>query len=169
MKIVPELDAGPYSKQIKIKLNNNMTTGELSEKLASIGSEAMLDSLSDLEKKKINFVEQDHKNSTYAKKIHKSETKINWNQDAEKVIAQINAFNPKPGAWFLLKKKRHKVLKAIKILKSDMPGFVIDGNLTVACKKNSIQIISIQKEGKQEASAKEFLLGNKIKKGTDLG
>ena len=68
----------------------------------------------------------------------------------------------------MFKNKRYKVLKAVKILKSDTPGVVIDGNLTIACKKNSIQIISLQKEGKQVSSAKEFLLGNEIKKGTKL-
>ena len=168
MKIVPKLDEGPYTRQIKVKLNINTTTGELSENLAQLGSQALIHSLNDLEKNNINFIEQDHKNSTYAKKIQKSETKINWQQDAEKVIAQINAFNPNPGAWFLFKNKRYKVLKAVKILKSDAPGVVIDGNLTIACKKNSIQIISLQKEGKQVSSAKEFLLGNEIKKGTKL-
>ena len=69
---------------------------------------------------------------------------------------------------FVQKQKRFKVLKALKILKNDAPGVVIDGNLTVACKKNSIKIISLQKEGKQVSSAKEFLLGNEIKKGTKI-
>ena len=68
----------------------------------------------------------------------------------------------------MFKNKRYKVLKAVKILKSYEPGVVIDGNLTIACKKNSIQIISLQKEGKQVSSAKQFLLGNEIKKGTQL-
>ena len=60
-----------------MKLNINTTAGELSDKLAQLGSQAMIHSLNDLEKNNINFIEQDHKNSTYAKKIQKSETKIN--------------------------------------------------------------------------------------------
>ena len=61
---------------------------------------------------KIEFVEQNHQNATYAKKIEKIEGKINWNDYALKIIGKINGLYPNPGAWFLFKNERYKILKA---------------------------------------------------------
>ena len=115
-----------------------------------------------------NFKKQNEKNATYAKKINKIETQINWKNKAENIIAKINAFNPKPGAWFLLKNERIKILKAREIIKKGEAGKTLDDKLTVGCSVNAIQILKLQKEGKRDMDVKEFLAGNNLEKGTKL-
>jgi len=104
--------------------------------------------------------------ATHAKKIQKIEGKIDWNNSARSIIAQINGLYPKPGAWFEFKNKRYKILKAKINKQSATIGEVIDEQMTIACGENSINIIEIQKEGKNPQLIKEFLLGNKVRKGT---
>ena len=76
--------------------------------------------------------------------------------------------SPYPGAWFEHKNERFKVLRANKSLLSGNPGTLLDENLIVACKSNSIQILELQKQGKNKQTAKEFLLGNKIISGANI-
>ena len=123
-------------------------------------------SLKNIEDGNSKFVDQVHSEATYAKKIDKSETKINWNLDAHKVLAHIHGLSPSPGAWFEFKKERFKVLKAKVSSESGKSGCVLDENLTIGCLKNSVQILELQRQGKNKQTSKEFLLGNKIDKGT---
>ena len=88
--------------------------------------------------------------------------------DASKVIAHIHGLSPNPGAWFEHKNERFKVLRANKFAASGNPGIVLDENLTIACKSDSIQILKIQRQGKNQQTAKDFLLGIKISKGSIL-
>ena len=94
---------------------------------------------------KTNFINQDHKKSTYAKKIQKEETKIDWNQSANNILAKINAFSPNPGAWFNFKNKRIKIIKADETEKTGEAGMVIDQNFIIGCSTNSIKILELQK------------------------
>ncbi|MDC3157180.1 methionyl-tRNA formyltransferase [Candidatus Pelagibacter bacterium] len=168
MKIVTELDAGPVLLQSKVKITKEINYKELSSQMSELGAKLILDTLKLIEDNKANFIEQNESKATYAKKIEKSETKISWNDDAEKIIAKINAFSPNPGCWFELNGSRVKVIKAKKIISEGIPGTILDDNLTIACSKNAIQIMEIKKEGKQKMTAKEFLRGNKIKTGQSL-
>ena len=169
MKIVNELDAGPFLKQVKISIKHDTNFTDLSNSLSNLGAKVLLESLSQIESKNFKYIEQDHENATYAKKMQKREFKINWNIKADDLVAQINSLSRFPGAWFELEKKRYKILKAVEIKdKSGKPGEVLDENLVIACCNNSIQIIELQREGKKAMSANEFLIGNKVKKGTKL-
>ena len=168
MKIVTELDAGPVLLQSKIKITKEINYKELSGQMSELGAKLILDTLKLIEDKKANFTEQNESKATYAKKIEKSETKISWNDDAEKIIAKINAFSPNPGCWFELNGSRVKIIKAKKIISEGIPGTILDDNLTIACSKNAIQIMEIKKEGKQKMTAEDFLRGNKIKTGQRL-
>ena len=169
MKIVNELDAGPFLKQVKISIKHDTNFTDLSNSLSNLGAKVLLESLSQIESKNFKYIEQDHENATYAKKMQKKEFKINWNIKADDLVAQINSLSRFPGAWFELEKKRYKILKAVEIKdKSGKPGEVLDESLVIACCNNSIQIIELQREGKKAMSANEFLIGNKVKKGTKL-
>jgi len=168
MKIVPELDAGPVLIQSKIKITKETNHKELSGKMSELGAKLILDTLKIIENKKVNFIEQNKLNATYAKKIEKTETRLNWNDDAEKIIAKINAFCPSPGCWFELNGVRIKIIKAKQVVSKGMPGTILDDKLTIACSKNAIQVLEIQKEGKQKITADEFLRGNTIKTGQSL-
>ena len=168
MKIEKKLDAGPFIKQVKVKIDKDSTSGELVKKLSIIGAEALKESIDLVSLKKANFIKRNEKEATYAKKIDKIESRINWSDKAENIIAKINAFNPKPGAWFSLKNDRIKILKAKEIIKSGEEGIILDDKLTVACSENAIQILRIQKEGKRDMDVTEFLAGNNLEKGTKL-
>ena len=168
MKIEKKLDAGPFIKQETVKINKETTSGELNKKLSVLGAKVLMDSIELIFSSKVNYKKQNEKNATYAKKINKIETRINWNDKAENIVAKINAFNPKPGAWFLFKDERIKILKAKEIAQKGEEGKVLDDKLTVGCSANAIQILKLQKEGRREMDAVEFLVGNNLGKGTKL-
>jgi methionyl-tRNA formyltransferase len=168
MEIVKELDAGPVMKFVKTEIKKDTTYGNLSDKLSNLSASTILDCLSIIEKKKENFVPQNHTKATYAQKIDKSETKINWNDKAENIVAKINSLHPKPGCWFKLNNYRVKVLEAKEIEAQGKPGEIINNQFSIACSENAIQILYLKKEGKNSMSASNFIIGNKLKVGTNL-
>ena len=168
MKIIPELDAGPYMIQEKIKIEKSDNFKSLSDKLAILGSSLTIKALDLIENNTFNFKEQDNAAATYAKKVDKNETEIKWNLPAKNLIAKINGLSPYPGVWFKHQDVRIKILKAIEIDQSGEIGEILDNNLTVACKENAIKILSVQKAGKKILNTKEFLSGYSIKKGEKL-
>ena len=168
MKITNELDAGPVMKISKIKITENCTYKTLSKKMSELSANLIKETLEILEKNEEKFVPQDSSKATYAKKISKLESRINWRHKARNLVAMINALNPNPGAWFDYNGLRIKILKAQEIQKTGKPGEIIDEKLTIGCLENSLQILELKKEGKKEMSAIEFLKGNKIKVGTIL-
>ena len=168
MKIISKLDAGPIMQKAKIKIEKNNNFVDLSKKLSKLGSEMILESLDLIENDKAKFIPQNEKEATYAKKINKKEAKINWNDKARLIIAKINAFNPNPGTWFELYGNRVKVMKAIEIKEIGKPGLIINKDFTIACSENAVQILELQKEGKQKMTAKEFLIGNKLEVGSNI-
>mgnify|MGYP001238571658 CR=1 FL=1 len=169
MKIEPKLDSGPVMLQSKIKIYPNLNFEELSNEMSKTGAKLILDALKLIEENKAKFSSQNEAKVTYAQKIQKIEAKINWNQNAESIIAKINALNPNPGCWFKLDGTRLKIIKAKKIICEGKPGKVLDEKFTIGCLKNAIRILEIKKEGKQSMDTKEFLKGNKIKIGQNLG
>lgn len=168
MKIVEKLDAGPVMLKSKIKLTKESNYIDVSRQLAEVGSSLALEALNLINENKANFEDQNEKGVTYAKKIDKSESKIDWNEKASKIIAKINSLNPSPGCWFKFSGSRIKIIRAKEIKVSGKPGVVLDEELTIACSENAIKILEIQKEGKNKVSSKEFLKGNKLKKGSSL-
>ena len=165
MKIKEELDSGPVMKKIKIDINSSDTSGLISEKLSKISSEHIISALNDIFNKKDKFTEQDHDNSTYAKKIKKNEAKVNWSENAQNIIGKINGLNPDPGAWFKYKNTRYKIWKASVFDKTGAVGSILDNNFIIGCKDKSIKIVEIQREGKNKLLLENFLLGINFKIG----
>ena len=168
MKIIPKLDAGPILMQSKIKINRETTFTDLSTEMSKLGAKLILDTLECIENNNVNFTDQKELDASYARKIEKSEAKISWNVEANKIVAKINALNPNPGCWFELLGGRVKIIKAKETNSSGEPGKIIDDRLTIACLKNSVQILELKKEGKQKMTAEEFLRGHHIKIGQKL-
>ena len=168
MRIINELDAGPVSNNYKISISDNDNFLTLSEKLSSLASEKLLENIDDILEGKVTFYDQNNLEATYAKKILKSEGKINWNETGEEIIGKINGLNPIPGAWFIYNGERYKILKAELGNKKGNPGIVSNDNLEVFCKSNSLKIVEIQREGKKLQKINEFLLGSQIKQGSNL-
>ena len=168
MKIVSKLDAGPFMLQEKINIEKKDDFISLSNKLSKLGSKLILKSLDIIEAKNQKFKDQNENEATYANKITKEETKVNWKIPANKIIAKIKGLSPFPGVWFNHEKTRLKIIEAVEVQKSGKPGEVIENNLTIACGNNSIKILSIQKEGKKILSAEKFLAGYNLQKGENL-
>ena len=110
-------------------------------------------------------MDQDNKLATYAKKITKKEAKINWNNSAQKLMAKINGLSPYPGAWFMHKDTRIKIISAEVSSVQGNKGEVLTNDLVIGCQNNSIKINLLQKEGKKVLNTKSFLAGYKINKG----
>ena len=168
MKINEKLDSGPICNQYKININqldNNLT---LSKKLSLLAAEKINENIDLIISKKANFIDQNHDHATYADKISKNETKINWNNDAKNINAKIKGLYPSPGAWFEYKNERYKILESEILNEGGIPGQVLDDFLTIACNRNSIRIKTLQRQGKKPQATKDFLLGNRIRKGTIL-
>ncbi len=168
MKIVEQLDMGPVLHQVKIKIDENSSAKKVSLILSELGAKSMIECIKKIEKNKIEFKEQDHSKASYAKKISKEESRIKWSESARKILAKINALNPKPGAWFEYKNSRYKVWQAKVVQNEGNTGYTIDDKLTIACGENSIQILEIQKEGKNKLLLGKFLTGNHIKIGQKI-
>ena len=156
MKIIPKLDAGPFMLQEKISINEGDNFSLLSKKLSETGANLIVDALSLFKKNEVNFINQDEKNVTYAKKINKREAKINWNKPAKKIIAEINGLHPFPGAWFEHKGNRIKIIEAEKTENTGREGEVLSDDLIIGCKEKSIKIKLIQKEGKKILKTSRF-------------
>ncbi len=168
MKIINKLDAGPYMLQKKILIQKDDNYMSISKKLADLGSITILDALEMIEQNNFKWFDQDETQATYAKKILKKESEVDWNQNADQLIAKIKGLNPFPGVWFKHKNTKIKIIDATEVNQSGDVGKILDENLIVACKNNAIKILSIQKEGKKILKTKEFIAGYKIEKGEYL-
>ena len=165
MKINSQLDEGPVCKSYEIDIDEKDSSDDLSEKLSDLAVEKILDDIDDILDDKAKFKDQDHSKATYAKKINKKESSIDWNTPAKSVIAKINGLN---GAHFIFQGARYKILKAELNNLSGKPGEIIGDSLEIACKEKSIKVMMIQREGKKPQKTPEFLLGSQIKKGLFL-
>ena len=169
MKIREKLDSGPVCNIYKVKLDINENTQEISEKLSYLAAEKVLDNVDDILEDKAKFVEQDHSKATYAEKIDKRESQIDWNNDASEIIGKINGLMPVPGAFFSFNGERYKILKAEIASGIGKVGEVISDYLEIACNNNqSIKILEIQRQGKKPQKIREFMLGSQIRKGSRL-
>lgn len=167
MKIVEKLDAGPVCSTYKINLNQNENAQDISDKLSHLAADKISKNVNDILLDNIKFVEQDHSKATYASKIEKSEGKINWNEMAISILGKINGLFPTPGAFFIFRGERYKVLKAeISNIRGNA-GEVVSDELDVACGYGqSIKILEIQRQGKNPQKISQFMLGSKIKRGS---
>ena len=169
MKIEEQLDTGPVSNIYKINLENNLNARDVAQKLSSLAAEKISNNIDDILEDRAKFIEQDHLKATYASKIEKVEGKIDWNDNAKKIIGKINGLYPAPGAFFIFKGERYKILKAEIGSGAGNPGDVISDYLEVVCgNKQSIKINEIQRQGKKPQNIGEFMLGSQIKKGSTI-
>jgi methionyl-tRNA formyltransferase len=169
MKIGEKLDAGPICNSYKIEIIDNDNAETVSEKLSALAAEKILNNIDMILDDKIQFKEQDHNEASYATKIKKSEGLIRWNETAESIIGKINGLYSSPGAFFIHKGERYKILKAQLTSGSGETGEVLDNYLEISCgNKKSIKILEIQRQGKRPQNISEFMLGSQIKKGSNL-
>jgi methionyl-tRNA formyltransferase len=166
IKMIKELDAGPILAKERFLINLDETNSSLSQKLSIIGANQLLDVINNLEL--ISEIPQESEGVTYAFKIHKSETRINWNLPGKIVDRFIRGLSEKPGAWSMINGSRVKILKSKYVkLGGEIGQNIISSekksSLLIACSEDSVEVEIIQKEGKKPVSASEFISGYKGK------
>ena len=166
IKMVKELDAGPILAKESFIINLDETNSSLSQKLSIIGANQLLKVINNLEI--ISEIPQDCDGITYAFKIQKSETRINWNLSGKIVDRFIRGLSEKPGAWCMMNGSRVKILKSKYVKLEGKKGYNIissekKSSLLIACAEGAVEIEVIQKEGKKPVSASEFIIGYKGK------
>lgn len=165
MQMEAGLDTGPMLALAKTAVDGK-TAGELTEELAEIGANLMVDVLADLPGHAAAVQSED--GVTYAKKIDKAETRIDWSQSAVEIERQIRAFAPTPGAWFEFEGERCKVLAAELTEDGGAAGLVLDNALSVACSNGAVRAVLVQRAGRPAMTAQELLRGWEIGAGTQL-
>jgi len=169
MKMEEGLDTGPIAMERRVPIGPDATAGELHDELARLGAELMPVALAALERGTLQLTPQPAVGATYANKIDKAETRIDWTKPWQQVHDHCRGLSPFPGAWFeLAGAGRVKVLRTMKGDGSGKPGQVLDDRLTVACGEGSVRIVELQRAGRQPMSAEEFLRGMPLPRGTVL-
>ena len=169
MKMDEGLDTGAMATREPVPIGADMTAGDLHDALARRGAEMMAEALAALEKGALPFMPQPDAGVTYAKKIDKAETRIDWNKPWKNVHDHIRGLAPFPGAWCELPGAgRVKVLRSTKDEGGGQPGAVLDDRLTVACADGAVRVVELQKAGGKPMQADEFLRGMPIAAGTRL-
>ena len=165
MRMEAGLDTGPVLLEGRTPIGRK-TAGELTEELAEIGARLIVQVLVDLPA----FAErpQPEAGVTYAKKIDKAETRIDWSQPAEQIERQVRAFSPAPGAWFELESERYKVLAAEMVNLEGEPGTTLNDQLTIACGRAALRPTLILRAGRPAMVVDELLRGRPVTSGTTI-
>ena len=177
MRMEQGLDTGPVCLGRDVPIPPEMTAGELHDELSQLGAKLMVEALAKIETGAIDCVPQSGDGATYAAKIGKGETRIDFSRSAGEVVNHIRGLSPYPGAWFEIsignKPERIRVLAATKTdghaEPRTVPGTLIDDQLTIACGAGAIRVERLQRAGKQPMAAADFLRGTRLPTGTRLG
>jgi methionyl-tRNA formyltransferase len=169
MKMDEGLDTGAVAMAERVPVGADTTTGELHDTLARLGADLMLRALAALEKGQLQLTPQATDGVTYAKKIDKNETHIDWTRPWNEVHDHCRGLSPFPGAWCeFASVGRVKILRTTKGQGSGPPGRVLDDKLTVACGSGAVRLLQLQRAGKQPMAADEFLRGMPVAPATVL-
>lgn len=167
MKMEEGLDTGPIALSRSIAIAENTTAHELSKKLSHMGADLMLTALSALEKGKLEFTPQPLNGATYAPKIRKEETRIDWTKPAKFIHKHICALSPFPGSWCNMtiggKTGRVKILGSRLINDVSLKiGKIEPDDLIVHCGQERLKITHLQKDGGKILDSQTFLRGANI-------
>jgi len=172
MKMEEGLDTGPVGLAERVTIAENVTTGELHDKLSLLGADLMARGLAALDRGSLNFTPQAAEGVTYANKIDKNESKIDWSRSAHDVHNHIRGLSPFPGAWFEAgidgKPVRVKVLRSQLAGGSGAPGTLLDDQLTIAASEGAVKLVEVQRAGAKAMGAEEFLRGAKLSRGAKV-
>jgi methionyl-tRNA formyltransferase len=155
MQMEAGLDTGPVLLRQSTPIGDEETTADLHDRLSSMGAALILQAL---DKLPLQATPQPYEGVTYASKIDKSESRIDWTRPAAEVDRKIRGLSPFPGAWCNIGGERVKLLRSRLTTGQGAPGQVLHG-LTIACGTGAVDITQAQREGKRPASAADFLRG----------
>ena len=172
MRMDEGLDTGPVCRSERLPIGPDMTAGDLHDVMAERGAELMVMALTDLERGALACAPQPAEGVTYAAKVDKKETRIDFSRPAREVHDKVRGLSPAPGAWFEAshegRAERVKVLRTRLESGNGPPGTVLDDTLTIACGAGAIQVLEVQRSGRRPMSAADFLRGFPLARGMRL-
>jgi methionyl-tRNA formyltransferase len=172
MKMEEGLDTGPVALSRAVPITPGMTAGDLHDALMQAGAGLMVEALAAIQAGSLILLPQPAEGVTYARKIDKAETRVDWSRPAARVDGHIRGLSPFPGAWCEVaiagKPERLKLLRSIVAEGSGAPGEILDDQLTVACGEGAVQLLEVQRAGGRPLAATEFLRGAKLVPGDRL-
>ena len=163
MQMDEGLDTGPVGLVDEMGIGPDETTGDVHDRMMRLGADLMGRALAAIERGSLTFTPQAEAGVTYAKKIEKTETRIDFTRPAAEVHNHIRGLSPFPGAWFEIeaqgKPVRVKALRSTRADGSGAPGTVLDDALTIACGEGAVRLTQVQREGKGVTDGASFLRG----------
>ena len=172
MKMEEGLDTGSVAMAEPLTIAPDMTAGELHDALAQLGADLMARALAALERGSLQLTPQSETGVTYARKIDKTETRIDWTRSAMEVHDHCRGLSPLPGAWFELSgdggPARVKVLRTTRGEGAGPPGMILDDQMTIACGEGAVRLLQVQRAGRQPLAAEAFARGARLTPGTVL-
>jgi methionyl-tRNA formyltransferase len=165
MKMDEGLDTGAIAMAERMPIGADITAGDLHDVLSRLGADLMLRALAAAERGSLTLTLQPDKGVTYAEKISKNETRIDWSKPWKQVHDHIRGLSPFPGAWFEIDGARIKALRSTKGEGSGAAGTALDDKFTIACGTGAVRLTQVQRAGKEPMSADELLRGTPVKSG----
>lgn len=173
MRMEEGLDTGPICLSEQTAIGDDETAGELHDRLAVTGGGLMVRALAALERKSLDCAPQPEEGITYAAKIEKSETRIDWTRPAQEVHDHIRGLSPFPGAWVEMeirgRRERVKVLRSSLAKGHGDAGTTLDDALTIGCGDGAVRLTHLQRAGRGAVTAEEFLRGVPVPAETMIG
>lgn len=172
MKMDAGLDTGPVALAERVAIDLLMTSGDLHDRLMPLCARLMVEALARLERGDLPLAPQSEEGVVYAKKIDKSETRIDWSRPAAEVHDHIRGLSPSPGAWCETdgsgRPERLKILRSAPFEGAGAPGTVLDEAPTVACGSGAVRLVELQRAGGRPVAAADFWRGAKMPPGSRL-
>jgi methionyl-tRNA formyltransferase len=168
MKMDAGLDTGEILSQTHTPILPEDNSQTLHDRLAQLGADLLAQTIPDFIAGKIQPMPQKNSEATHTAKIKKEDGKIDWNLSAQEILNRLRAFTPWPGAFTFLNGKMLKIWKAEVVEKSGAAGEILSADkneIIVACGKNALRILELQREGGRRLRAQEFLAGNPLRAG----
>lgn len=169
MKMDEGLDTGPVALTQKVSIGPDMTAGELHDRLMRMGAGLMVRALDKLESGTLGLTPQPPEGATYARKIDKAETRVDWSRPAVAIHNAIRGLSPFPGAWCEMdiggRTERVKILRSTLAVGNGMAGRVLDDSLVVACGDGAVRLEELQRAGGRALPVTDFQRGAKVEKG----
>jgi methionyl-tRNA formyltransferase len=165
MKMDVGLDTGDVAMAERLAISDAMTASDLHDQLARLGADLMVRAMAALERGALQLTKQSEQGVTYAAKIDKAESRIDWSKPDHAVLRHIHGLSPFPGAWSEIAGEgaRVKILRCQLAKGAGAPGGVLDHHLTIACGEGAIRIVELQRAGKAPMKAADFLRGTPVK------
>lgn len=159
MKVVEKLDAGDMLLKGSVPITAETTGETLHDAMAGLGAELIVKALDNWQN--LHAEPQDERLVTYAAKIDKAESRLDFSMPAEVLERKIRAFNPYPAVYFEYGGERYKILRAKVVDETGKAGAILDGagRLVIACGDKALEVTEIQRQGKKKMPTEELLRG----------